>query len=179
MKNQKIGDEVFLYDKKVIPFMDTTQYAADGSRTHMVSRTILSRVRLPIPPQRLIMNIIGFTALFPCELVFILSQLFWMCKCFFLFRKNFYHFLSSKRFCKFSKCVCRIFYVNRVSQFVPKGMIWRFVPAERTDLVDTQLARISKGNQIISRNFYLDAFERNTSSNTARIRISPSAICCI
>ena len=57
MKNQKIGDEVFLYDKKVIPFMDTTQYAADGSRTHMVSRTILSRVRLPIPPQRLILII--------------------------------------------------------------------------------------------------------------------------
>ena len=94
MKNQKIGDEVFLYDKKVIPFMDTTQYAADGSRTHMVSRTILSRVRLPIPPQRLIMNIIGFTALFPCELVFILSQLFWMCKCFFVIRKNFYHFFQ-------------------------------------------------------------------------------------
>jgi len=38
------------------------------------------------------MNIIGFTALFPCELVFILSQLFWMCKCFFVIRKNFYHF---------------------------------------------------------------------------------------
>lgn len=31
--------------------------AADGSRTHMVSRTILSRVRLPIPPQRLILII--------------------------------------------------------------------------------------------------------------------------
>ena len=26
--------------------------AADGTRTHMVSRTILSRMRLPIPPQR-------------------------------------------------------------------------------------------------------------------------------
>ena len=69
--------------------MDTTKYAADGSRTHMVSRTILSRVRLPIPPQRLIMIRTVLTVLFPCELVFILSQLFGMCKCFFVSGESF------------------------------------------------------------------------------------------
>lgn len=32
--------------------------AADGTRTHMVSRTILSRMRLPIPPQRQVLTVI-------------------------------------------------------------------------------------------------------------------------
>ena len=43
-------NKLFTFSKTT--FSKNNINAADGTRTHMVSRTILSRMRLPIPPQR-------------------------------------------------------------------------------------------------------------------------------